>query len=247
MAKEYSRKCPDCDGIDVSSLFNKGDGRCKACDGEGMVTDVVRALGGPILDFPTHEPCKICSGTGQCQMCGGTGYQYYDSKDYEESGSIKSSSSSSESSGELTFSDILGVVLFFALMSPLVNWYNSCQNKRVRAPDYTESRQTVLPPVVRKPHYNQHLLDGKWVKKAGLGGIRNEDGLIISFENDVGTAIYVPPSALIEEGQILWKNFNSEKNWIEVYVNLSGGYLNSGINFIDSKTIKINFDTFKRK
>lgn len=76
MSKDYS-KCPDCDGIDImgSGLFgSRGDGRCSHCHGEGRVPDAIRGLAAPFVGCDPAEVCEVCSGSGQCQTCGGTGY-----------------------------------------------------------------------------------------------------------------------------------------------------------------------------
>ena len=70
-------RCPDCE-IDISgfSFTSKGDGRCRNCNGTGVVNE-------PGVEFITlgledsEYACKVCSHTGQCQTCGGTGYVYY--------------------------------------------------------------------------------------------------------------------------------------------------------------------------
>ena len=77
MGKDSKRKCPDCDyNLSIYAVLDKGDGRCRNCDGTGEVAD-------PLVEFFTlgvekgDTTCKVCSGTGQCQTCGGTGYEYY--------------------------------------------------------------------------------------------------------------------------------------------------------------------------
>lgn len=92
MSKEYSRQCPDCDGPDLGSLFNKGDGRCRECHGTGV--DEVSSIFNSLVDAE-KDRCRVCSGTGQCQTCGGTGYEYYDDYDTSTSQTIHSSESSS--------------------------------------------------------------------------------------------------------------------------------------------------------
>lgn len=79
MSKDGQRKCPDCE-TDLGSLFGeKGNGKCYHCQGEGKrygVGDVIPGMVG--LD--NYHDCEECNATGQCQTCGGTGYEYY----YEE-------------------------------------------------------------------------------------------------------------------------------------------------------------------
>lgn len=71
-----TRRCQDCQSIDISGLgfTSKGNGRCKECDGTGhdKLTEVIVQLGtfGAVDD---KYDCKTCHGTGQCQTCGGTG------------------------------------------------------------------------------------------------------------------------------------------------------------------------------
>ena len=77
MGKDGQRECPDCAGPDLGTLFGgKGNGKCHDCRGEGKIygiEDIVSGLAG----FDNFHTCRQCSGTGQCQTCGGTGYQYY--------------------------------------------------------------------------------------------------------------------------------------------------------------------------
>lgn len=66
--------CPDCLGR-VGLTSSKGDGVCRECKGtgeEGMVALVPKDLTPDCL----IEECSECSGTGQCQTCGGEGWVY---------------------------------------------------------------------------------------------------------------------------------------------------------------------------
>ncbi len=90
MAKDSKRKCPDCNGSEVFILGTKGDGVCKNCEGSGRVYgpgDMITAL---INDFSKREKleygevCPECSETGQCQTCGGEGYEYYNDESDDE-------------------------------------------------------------------------------------------------------------------------------------------------------------------
>lgn len=99
MSKDYSR-CPDCDATDImgGGLFgNKGNGRCSNCHGEGRVPDAIRGMAAPFVGCDTDEPCEVCSETGQCQTCGGTGYVYYNEDSYGDDQERKDDDSSNDS------------------------------------------------------------------------------------------------------------------------------------------------------
>jgi|WetSurMetagenome_2_1015567.scaffolds.fasta_scaffold381415_1 hypothetical protein len=73
-----TRRCRDCQSIDLSLSFTeKGNGRCKECDGTGhdRHTEALVRFGTLGLENNRYD-CKTCSGTGQCQTCGGTGIVY---------------------------------------------------------------------------------------------------------------------------------------------------------------------------
>jgi len=79
-------ECPDCDQ-EVGNIFgHRGNGRCKRCHGMGETYNAVDK----VIDFATMgkaesiTPCNICSETGQCQTCGGTGYIHTHAVDYKE-------------------------------------------------------------------------------------------------------------------------------------------------------------------
>jgi hypothetical protein len=67
-------KCPDCDGLDLGSwgFSEKGNGVCNNCHGTGLASSdwLVK-----FATFGTEDdiPCEVCSGTKQCQTCGGKG------------------------------------------------------------------------------------------------------------------------------------------------------------------------------
>jgi len=119
-------RCPDCENIDISSLISsgKGNGRCKECKGTG-IDQAASAL----VQFGTlglegkNIPCKICSGTGQCQTCGGTG----DVK-YHHTAPTSSRSDDTSSDGYTWIAKIIGFLivafiviwLVFAVIVPLV-------------------------------------------------------------------------------------------------------------------------------
>ena len=54
--------CLDCD--------SPGDGVCSACHGSGMIEGM--ALAGS-SEFGQGSSCPSCSGSGECQKCGGLG------------------------------------------------------------------------------------------------------------------------------------------------------------------------------
>lgn len=85
--KEY-KCCPHCDTISELTHFTwndyKGDGNCKKCHGEGEIDNSLVKESGEFFEsliagdmantkFPATVPCHKCSGTGQCQTCGGCG------------------------------------------------------------------------------------------------------------------------------------------------------------------------------
>ena len=117
MAKESKRRCPDCE-IDISglSLSSKGDGRCIECKGTGRDRHSEALVQAATLGLEgDYYPCKICAGTGQCQTCGGTGYEYY----YDDDISYHSENSSSAGSGS---SDFLAKVIGFLIVAAIVIW-----------------------------------------------------------------------------------------------------------------------------
>ncbi|MCX6241736.1 MAG: hypothetical protein NTX43_08035, partial [Bacteroidetes bacterium] len=105
-------RCPDCENINVSSLIpsGKGNGRCKECKGTG-IDQAASAL----VQFGTlglegkNIPCKICSGTGQCQTCGGTG-----EVKYHHTSPTSSSSEDNSSDGYTLIAKIIGFILIVA-------------------------------------------------------------------------------------------------------------------------------------
>lgn len=106
------KNCPDC--REPGDFFSSGDGICKECWGSG--TDwgkqianipgdiVLETLG--MDDDGSDESCDVCSGTKQCQTCGGTGEIHVDDDndedDFDNSVSNESNSdSNSKSSSDL--------------------------------------------------------------------------------------------------------------------------------------------------
>ena len=85
MAKDGAKECTDCANPDIEhiSIFGgKGDGRCSECRGEGTICDIGDVISG-LAGFDNFHECEKCSGTGQCQTCGGTGFEYY-YEDFED-------------------------------------------------------------------------------------------------------------------------------------------------------------------
>lgn len=61
-------QCPSCDGPhDGLFSINRGNGICSYCHGDGLERDLADIF------VSTKTKCKECSGTMQCQRCGGTG------------------------------------------------------------------------------------------------------------------------------------------------------------------------------
>lgn len=109
MAKEFTKRCPDCDGYD-GVIFTEGNKKCKFCHGTGkkedwsglvnlipgamIINSVVENLAGK--SEKDLEDCPECSGTGQCQTCGGEGIVHYD-VDNEKSSNDDDSSNDEDS------------------------------------------------------------------------------------------------------------------------------------------------------
>ncbi len=69
--------CPDCNHKNRPSWEGvHGDGECANCNGKGKIGqfDLMSIL--PGMDSVNDYTCDECSGTGQCQTCGGTGWEY---------------------------------------------------------------------------------------------------------------------------------------------------------------------------
>ena len=75
-----TKSCPDCYDY-ASGLSLRGNGRCRKCRGTGDASSLKRA-GETALKYITmggwgiDDECSECSGTGQCQTCGGEGWVY---------------------------------------------------------------------------------------------------------------------------------------------------------------------------
>lgn len=54
--------CPDCD--------SDGDGNCSVCHGKGKTLG--EHISGTVIIFGHESACSACSGSGDCQTCGGT-------------------------------------------------------------------------------------------------------------------------------------------------------------------------------
>jgi len=60
------QRCADCDSV-VLTIPERGDGRCRHCHGSGSIHSPATTFTGQ------RDKCSDCSGTGQCQTCGGKG------------------------------------------------------------------------------------------------------------------------------------------------------------------------------
>ena len=260
-----SRKCPDCKGPDLSSIFGgKGNGECRYCD-EGKIHDIGDALVG-LAGFDNYHYCEYCSGTGQCQTCGGTGYEYYDSDSYSDSESSESSYSSSSSSESYYSSDYSSYsdysyspspstpyvkpqtsnysgVYFFVLLfiisiiviSIVSNSGNSNKNNIVaQQPTVIYNVQPTIPDYAVSSYRNFDALNGIWVKTHGW----SNKGTVISFSNGVGKIVSVPGEAY-KTGIVQWKNFDPERNWLQVFEYLTDSYSNTEVKFINKDTIEL--------
>jgi len=101
MSKEYRHRCPDCLGLDYFAIPERGNGICKHCQGEGQIPELVDMFTA-LVDADSIHICPECSGTKQCQTCGGTGFEYYnvydDDDSYEEAEDSYNDSNDSYSS-----------------------------------------------------------------------------------------------------------------------------------------------------
>lgn len=138
MSKDERECCPNCDSpeIGAAALFgSRGNGRCSNCHGEGIVYGIGDAISsiGTFGSTNNYHTCEICSGTGQCQKCGGNGYYYYSStsstkaepkysnssNDYSDY-SYSSHSTSKSDSGN-SFFQIVSFVVIGAIILGLLN------------------------------------------------------------------------------------------------------------------------------
>lgn len=88
----YTKSCPDCRHTD----FTGGDGRCKVCYGDGIdgFKSIADSFSTALSGAKGNRDCGVCSGTGQCQTCGGEGKIYVDDGNRNSLDSNYSSSSS---------------------------------------------------------------------------------------------------------------------------------------------------------
>ena len=90
MAKDSKKSCSDCNGIRTGWNGVYGDGACSCCDGRGYNTSYIEAVGKAVslgaLGDPADQdyPCDECSGTKQCQTCGGTGWEHYNEEEDDD-------------------------------------------------------------------------------------------------------------------------------------------------------------------
>ncbi|MBV7270146.1 SH3 domain-containing protein [Winogradskyella luteola] len=104
------KNCRDC--RIPGDLLMEGDGRCKACHGDGkdFYKQVANIPGELVLEalnieHDSDEDCEICSGTGQCQTCGGTGQVHIEEEENEEPHSIESEDTAEESASSISNTD----------------------------------------------------------------------------------------------------------------------------------------------
>ncbi|MDR3696363.1 hypothetical protein [Mucilaginibacter sp.] len=120
--KDY-KCCPHCDTVAEENYFTfkpiRGDGRCDFCHGEGEVDDSLIAeasrmiesvitLGFGHSDISDTKPCPKCSGTGQCQSCGGNGRvknDEYEDDEYENHSDEDEGSTEEYDSYQADYSD----------------------------------------------------------------------------------------------------------------------------------------------
>jgi len=93
MATKREQKCPDC-LYEFMERTDKGSGKCRNCEGAGEASDPMDSFteAATLGLTKADNICKKCSGTGQCQTCGGTGYVYYYERDYVPTSQTSSSS-----------------------------------------------------------------------------------------------------------------------------------------------------------
>lgn len=73
--------CPKCYSNKIGGWYedNIGDGKCQRCEGTGKVHVFgseflgIVVLDGNIMDKGIDIDCRVCTGTGGCQTCGGEG------------------------------------------------------------------------------------------------------------------------------------------------------------------------------
>jgi hypothetical protein len=82
-------RCPDCDGIEIFSIPEKGNGICSRCHGDGK--KLSSKLNEAFFDVPLF--CDNCNGSCKCPKCSGTG-EIGDKKDAERPMKQRSSSRS---------------------------------------------------------------------------------------------------------------------------------------------------------
>jgi len=92
MATKREQKCPDC-LYEFMERTDKGSGKCRNCEGAGEASDPMDSFteAATLGLTKADNICKKCSGTGQCQTCGGTGYVYYYESDVPTSQTSSSS------------------------------------------------------------------------------------------------------------------------------------------------------------
>lgn len=144
MATRERRDCPDCDGPPRFSYTPEN--KCSNCDGTGKIFLPFPEL----LPGPDHVKCKICDGTGQCQTCGGAGYQYVDVEEQlgnDDSERYSYGGDNNSGNGGSTGSGILGVLLFLIIAGAIIDTCNCGPGaKRLRSsPDKIEYSPQSFP------------------------------------------------------------------------------------------------------
>lgn len=156
MSKEFSKKCPDCDGPDMDALFgSRGDGRCSVCDGTGI--DEVKSVFNSLVGAK-KDPCDVCSGTGQCQTCGGTGVVFYNEEPdtiyYRNKGHKKRRKKNTsriqptgDNDGELTGA-VIGLLLLFLIVVSIYNYFKGPDKPAPIADRQEQTSPVASPPPV---------------------------------------------------------------------------------------------------
>jgi hypothetical protein len=60
-------RCPDCESLVVTSIPERGNGKCSNCHGRGTTNTIANDISG------SGTKCPKCNGTGACQTCNGSG------------------------------------------------------------------------------------------------------------------------------------------------------------------------------
>lgn len=63
--------CQDCDFVSDNE-FIPSNGKCSACNGTGLVSDILDAISKSLVG--DSQKCETCNGSGECPTCFGKGY-----------------------------------------------------------------------------------------------------------------------------------------------------------------------------